>query len=78
MLQFPVSLLHWSQISFLEAFFRGLLTASSCWGPDLENRVGAEAIQSAIHVLLPLLQSTCDALYCLGERVLFSLFVVVF
>ena len=47
-------------------------TASSRWGPDLENRVGAEAIRSAIHVVLPSLRSTCDTVYCLGERALFS------
>ena len=48
--QFLISLLHWSQIS-LEYFFWGLQTASSCWGSDLENRVGVEAIQNAIHVV---------------------------
>ena len=54
--QFPISLLHWSQISFLGAFFWGLQTTSSHWGPDLENMVGVEAIQSAIHVVLPSLR----------------------
>ena len=52
MFQFPISLLHWSQISFLGAFLWDLQTASSCWGLDLENRVGAEAIWSPIHVVL--------------------------
>ena len=33
----PISLFHWNQISFLWAFFWGLKTASSRWGPDLEN-----------------------------------------
>ena len=32
--QFRQSLLHWSQISFPEAFFLGLQTASSRWEPD--------------------------------------------
>ena len=69
--QFLISLLHWSQIS-LEYFFWGLQTASSCWGSDLENRVGVEAIQNAIHVVLPPLQSTCDMVYCLGKRALIT------
>ena len=38
--------------------FWGLQIASSRWGPDLENRVGAEAIRSAIHEVLPTLRST--------------------
>ena len=67
MSQFPTSLLRWSQISFPGAFFWGLQTASSHWGPDLENRVGAEAI----HVVLPTLQSTYDTVHCLGDRTLF-------
>ena len=70
--QFPISLLHWSQISFSGAFFWGLQTASSCWGPDLENRMSVEAVKSVIHVVLPLLRSNCDTMHCLGERVLFS------
>ena len=36
-LQFSILLLHWSQISFPGAFFWCLQTASSCWGPNLEN-----------------------------------------
>ena len=77
--QFLISLLHWSQISLLGAFFWGLQRASSHWGVDLENRVGAEAIRSAIHVVLPSLHSTCDMVHCLGERALFSSsFVAIF
>ena len=70
--QFLISLLHWSQISFPETFFWGLQTASSHWGPDLENRVGAEAIWNAIHVVLLPLWLTCDMVHCLVERALFS------
>ena len=65
-----MSLLHWNQISFPGPFFWGLQTASSRWGPDLENRVVGEVIRSAFHVVL--LQSTCDTVHCLGERALFS------
>ena len=50
--QFPVSLLHLSQISFSGAFFWGLQTASCRWGADLENRIVSEAIRRAIHVEL--------------------------
>ena len=76
---FPIWLLHLSQISFTGTLFWGLQTASSHWRSDLENRVGVEAIQSAIHVVLPLLQSTCDMIHCLGEREFFSSsFVAVF
>ena len=70
--QFLISLLHWSQLSFPGAFFCCQQTASSCWEPDLENRVGTEATQSAIHVVLPLLWSPCDLVHCLGEKALFS------
>ena len=77
--QFLISLLHWSQICFPRAFFWALPIASNCWGPDLENRVGAEPIQSAIHVVLPLLQLICDMVHCLSERTLFSSsFVAIF
>ena len=77
--QFPIWFLHWSQISFPRAFFSGQQTNSSCWGPDLENKVGAEAIWCAIHIVLPMLQSTCDTVHCLGERALFSSsFVAIF
>ena len=77
--QFLISLLHWSQISFPGAFSWRLQTASSHWGPDQENRVGAEAIQSAVHVVLPSLQLICDKVHCLGERTFFSTsFVVIF
>ena len=77
--QFLISLLHWSQISFPGAFFWGLQTASGCWGPDMENRVGVEAVWCTIHVVLALLQSTYDTVHCLGERALFSSsFVAVF
>ena len=77
--QFPILLCHWSQISFPGAFFWHLQTASSCQGPNLENRVNVEAIQSAIHIVLPLLWSTCDMVHCLGERALFSSsFVAIF
>ena len=69
---FFISLLHWSQISLPGAFFWCLQTASSRWGPDQENRMGAEAIQGAIHGVLPSLRSTCDTGHCLGERALFS------
>ena len=69
--QFLISLLHWSKISFPRGFFWYLQTANSCWGSDLENGVGAEAIQSAIHVVLPSLWSNCDMVHCLNERVLF-------
>ena len=37
---------------FIGAFFCDLQTASGRWGPGLENRVGVEAIRSAIHVVL--------------------------
>ena len=69
--QFLILLLHWSQISFPVAFFWSLQTASGCWGPDLENRVSVEAIQSAIPVVLPSLWSTCVTAHCLGETTLF-------
>ena len=59
--------------SFPGAFFWGLKTASSCWGPDLENRMCAEAILNAIHVVLLSLQSACDRVHCLSERELFLL-----
>ena len=75
--QFPISL-HLSQISLLRTFFWGLQTASSHWGPDLENGVGAEAIWSAIRIVLPSFRSTYDTVHCLGERALFSSFVAVF
>ena len=68
--QFLLSLLHLSQISFPGAFF--WQTASSCWGPDLENKLGVEAIQSVFHVVLPSLQLICDMVHCLAERALFS------
>ena len=70
--QFPISLLYWSHISFPGAFFFGLQAASSRWGPDLENRVSAEAIRSVIHVVLLSLRSICDTVHCLGERAFFS------
>ena len=74
-----ISLLHWCQISFPGAFFWDFQTVSSHWEPDLENRVGAEAIQSAIHIALSLLRSTCDTVHYLGERELFSSsFVAIF
>ena len=77
--QFPISLLHWSQISFPGEFFCGLQTASSCWGLDLENRVCAEEIRCAIHVVLLSLRSTCNTVHCLRERALFSSsFVAIF
>ena len=69
---FPISLLHWSQISFPGAFFWGLQTASSCWEPDLENRVCVEAILSAIHIVLPSLRWICDMVHCFGGRALFT------
>ena len=75
---FPISLLYWSQISFLGAFFWGLQTASNHWRPDLDKRLNTEAIWSAIHVVLPSLQSTCNTVNYLGERELFSLFVATF
>ena len=74
----PQFLLHWNQIFFSGEFFWGLQTTSSHWEPDLENRVGAEAIQSAIYVVLPSLRSTCDTVDSLGERALFSSFVAIF
>ena len=77
--QFLISLLHWSHISFPGAFFWGLQTASCHWGPDLENRVGVKAIQSAIHVVLSSLRLTSYTVYCLDERALFSSsFVAIF
>ena len=76
--QFPISLLHWSQISFPGAFFWVLQTTSSFWGQDLENRMGVEAIRSVIHVVLPSLWSTCDMVHCLSERALFKKFVASF
>ena len=77
--QFAIWLLQCSQISFPGGFFLGLQTATSHWGPDLENRVGAKAVWSAIHVVLPSLQLTCDTVYSLGKGALFSsLFVAVF
>ena len=39
----------WNRISFLRAFFWGLQTGSSRWGPYPVNMVGAEAIRSSIH-----------------------------
>ena len=42
---------------------------SSRWMPDPENAVNGEAIQSAIFSLL---SSTCDTVYCVGERARFS------
>ena len=77
MLQFPISL-HWSQISSSGAFFWALQTARSHWRPDLENSVGAKAIWSAIHVVLPSLRLTCDTVHCLGERALFLLYLWLF
>ena len=68
--QFPISLLHWSQISLPGAYFWGLQTTSNCWGPDLVNRVSAEAFQSAVHIVLPSLRSTCDMEHHLDERAL--------
>ena len=81
--QFAISLFHWSQIYFPGAFFWGLQTANRRWGPDLKNRVSAEAIRSAIHVVLPSLRSTCDTVnfffFFFGERARFSFsFVGVF
>ena len=76
---FPISLLYWSQMSFSREFFWDLQTASSYWEPDLKNRVGAEAIWSAIHVVLPSLRLTCGMMHRLGERALLSSsFVAVF
>ena len=76
---FPISLFHWSQISFPWAFFWGLQTARSHREPDLENRVGVKPIQIVIHVVLPLLWSICDMVHCLGERALpFSSFLAIF
>ena len=51
-------------------------TASSHWGSDLKNWIGAEAIRRAIHVVLPSLRSTCDTVHCLGEKALFSSWMV--
>ena len=73
-----MSLCHWSQSSFPRVFFWGLQTNSSRWWPDLENSVCAEAIRSAIHVVLPLLRSTCDMVHCLSERAHFSSSFVAF
>ena len=41
---------------------------SSHWRPDLKNKVDVEAIQRAIHVVLPSLQLACDMVHCQGER----------
>ena len=77
--EFPISLLDWNQFSFSKAFFWGLQIASSHLRPVLENKLAAKAIQSAIHVVLPSLRSTCDTVHCLGERALSSSsFVAVF
>ena len=62
--QFPISLFIGAKSLSLEHFFLGLQTASSRWGPDLENRVGA------IHVVL-ISWSACDTVHCLGESALF-------
>ena len=47
--QLPISLPYWSQISFPGAFFWALQALRSRWGSDMENMVGVEVIQSAIH-----------------------------
>ena len=47
--QFQQSLLHWSQISFPEAFFLGQYRADSHWGLNLENMMNGEAIRSLIN-----------------------------
>ena len=65
--KFRISLLHWSQIILLRS-----ASSQLSLGPDLENRVGAEAIRSAILVVLPSLRSTCDTVHCLDERALVS------
>ena len=39
---------------FLWSIFLRFQTPNCCWGSDLENRIGAEAIRSAIHVVLGL------------------------
>ena len=41
----------------------------------MENRMGAEAIQRAIYLVLPSLPSTGDMVHCLGERALFFFFI---
>ena len=76
--QFPISLLQCSQISFLRTFFWGLQTASSCWGPDLEKRVGAEAIQSAIHLVLSSLRSTRESVLSWWKCSFSSSFAAIF
>ena len=40
--------------------------------------MGAEAIRSAIHVVLLLLRSTCDMVHCFGERAFFRLHLWLF
>ena len=40
--------------------------------------MGTEAIRSAIHVVLPPLQSTCDTVHCVGKRALFLLHLWLF
>ena len=60
------NLFHWSIL---------LRSPNSQWsqGPDLENWMGVKASRGVIHLVLPSLQSTCDTVYCLGERTLFFL-----
>ena len=54
MAQFPITLIHCSQISICGAYFWVLQTAVVAVGPDLENRVSTEAIRSSIWQFLPL------------------------
>ena len=78
-LQIQQPLCHWSQISFPGAFILGLQTSSSRWESNPENTVDGEEIESAIHAILPSLQSICDTVHCFGESAIFSpLFRVVF
>ena len=44
----------------------------------MENRMGAEVISNAIHVVLPSLGLTCNTVHCFGERTLSSSFVAIF
>ena len=42
----------------------------------MEKNVVAEAMRSTIHIVLPLLRSTCDTLHFLGEKSIFSSLLV--
>ena len=69
---FPVWSLHLMKISVPGAISLSLGTDKSLWGPNLKNKVGAEAIRSVIYWFLPSFLSICELVHCFAKRCIFS------